>query len=142
MVFRTNAAYQRFQEGRKLWEEVLNVSRDIARMSSLYEDSEFVVCLPPTCGRGLSSVDFVLGKPRKSSKSHENCAKATIKLQKLPRSNIVGKRRISCDNQETCSKATSIVRTPRISCENHEDRLTTTKITSWPRKTLEKRENA
>ncbi|CAM9692282.1 unnamed protein product [Pylaiella littoralis] len=38
LVFRTNAAYQRFQEGRKLWEEVLNVSRDIARMSSLYED--------------------------------------------------------------------------------------------------------
>lgn len=39
LVFRTNAAYQRFQEGRKLWEEVLNVSRDIARMSSLYEDT-------------------------------------------------------------------------------------------------------
>eukprot|EP00903_Cladosiphon_okamuranus_P011340 g10689.t1 len=38
LVFRTNAAYQRFQEGRKLWEEVLNISRDIARMSSLYED--------------------------------------------------------------------------------------------------------
>ncbi|CAB1101753.1 unnamed protein product [Ectocarpus sp. CCAP 1310/34] len=38
LVFRTNAAYQRFQEGRKLWEEVLNVSRDIARMSVLYED--------------------------------------------------------------------------------------------------------
>eukprot|EP00752_Nemacystus_decipiens_P003572 g3294.t1 len=38
LVFRTNAAYQRFQEGRKLWEEVLNASRDIARMSSLYED--------------------------------------------------------------------------------------------------------
>lgn len=40
LVFRTNAAYQRFQEGRKLWEDVLNVSRDIARMSSLYEDGE------------------------------------------------------------------------------------------------------
>lgn len=40
LVFRTNAAYQRFQEGRKLWEEVLNVSRDIARMTSLYEDGE------------------------------------------------------------------------------------------------------
>eukprot|EP00904_Undaria_pinnatifida_P008434 jgi/Undpi1/4720/HiC_scaffold_18.g08073.m1 len=39
LVFRTNAAYQRFQEGRKLWEELLNVSRDIARMSSLYEDT-------------------------------------------------------------------------------------------------------
>ncbi|CAN0480370.1 unnamed protein product, partial [Scytosiphon promiscuus] len=38
LVFRTNAAYQRFQEGRKLWEEVLNTSRDIARMSSLYEE--------------------------------------------------------------------------------------------------------
>ncbi len=40
LVFRTNAAYQRFQEGRKLWEQVLNVSRDIARMTSLYEDGE------------------------------------------------------------------------------------------------------
>ncbi|CAM9919983.1 unnamed protein product [Ascophyllum nodosum] len=38
LVFRTNAAYQRFQEGRKLWEQLLNVSRDIARMSHLYEN--------------------------------------------------------------------------------------------------------
>lgn len=44
LVFRTNAAYQRFQEGRKLWEEVLNVSRDIARMTSLYEDGEARRC--------------------------------------------------------------------------------------------------
>ena len=40
LVFRTNAAYQRFQEGRKLWEQLLNVSRDIARMSHLYENGE------------------------------------------------------------------------------------------------------
>lgn len=38
LVFRTNAAYQRFQEGRKLWEELLNVSRDIARMAYLYQN--------------------------------------------------------------------------------------------------------
>lgn len=49
LVFRTNAAYQRFQEGRKLWEEVLNVSRDIARMSSLYEDSKFFVLFCFVC---------------------------------------------------------------------------------------------
>ncbi|CAM9221976.1 unnamed protein product [Discosporangium mesarthrocarpum] len=38
LVFRTNAAYNRFQEGRKLWEKVLNASRDIARMVMLYEN--------------------------------------------------------------------------------------------------------
>lgn len=43
LVFRTNAAYQRFQEGRKLWESVLNVSRNIARMSYLYENGEFAL---------------------------------------------------------------------------------------------------
>lgn len=38
LVFRTNSAYQRFSEGRKIWEGILNVSRDLSRMCKLYED--------------------------------------------------------------------------------------------------------
>ncbi|KAL9181508.1 hypothetical protein ACHAXT_010313 [Thalassiosira profunda] len=37
LVFRTNSAYQRFSEGRKTWEQVLNTCRDITRMISVYE---------------------------------------------------------------------------------------------------------
>jgi len=37
LVFRTNSAYQRFVEGRKIWEQILSVSRDLSRMIKLYE---------------------------------------------------------------------------------------------------------
>lgn len=37
LVFRTNSAYQRFNEGRKTWEQLLNTCRDITRMTSVYE---------------------------------------------------------------------------------------------------------
>ena len=37
LVFRTNSAYQRFREGRKTWEQILNTCRDITRMTSVYE---------------------------------------------------------------------------------------------------------
>lgn len=36
LVFRTNAAYQRFWEGRTVWEDLLGVSRSLARMCMLY----------------------------------------------------------------------------------------------------------
>jgi ion channel-forming bestrophin family protein len=39
LVFRTNSAYQRFAEGRKIWERVINSARDMSRMMMLY-DSE------------------------------------------------------------------------------------------------------
>jgi len=38
LVFRTNTAYQRFQEGRKLWNDILEVCRDLALSASLYQD--------------------------------------------------------------------------------------------------------
>mmetsp|Transcript_21883 Transcript_21883/g.45185 ORF Transcript_21883/g.45185 Transcript_21883/m.45185 type:complete len:615 (-) Transcript_21883:193-2037(-) len=38
LVFRTNSAYQRFAEGRKIWEGILNNARDLSRMTKLYED--------------------------------------------------------------------------------------------------------
>mmetsp|Transcript_7489 Transcript_7489/g.11196 ORF Transcript_7489/g.11196 Transcript_7489/m.11196 type:complete len:387 (+) Transcript_7489:64-1224(+) len=38
LVFRTNAAYNRFWEGRKIWEKIISRSRDIARMAALYSD--------------------------------------------------------------------------------------------------------
>lgn len=38
LVFRTNSAYQRFNEGRLIWENIVNSSRDIFRMLLLYED--------------------------------------------------------------------------------------------------------
>jgi hypothetical protein len=37
LVFRTNSAYQRFAEGRKIWEEILSVARDMSRLVKLYE---------------------------------------------------------------------------------------------------------
>lgn len=36
LVFRTNSAYQRFQEGRLIWQEILSVARNLSRMSHLY----------------------------------------------------------------------------------------------------------
>jgi len=38
LVFRTNSAYQRFAEGRKIWESIINSSRDLYRMCILYEN--------------------------------------------------------------------------------------------------------
>lgn len=38
LVFRTNSAYQRFAEGRKIWENIVNIARDLSRMIRLYED--------------------------------------------------------------------------------------------------------
>jgi len=37
LVFRTNSAYQRFAEGRTIWERILSVSRNMSRMCILYE---------------------------------------------------------------------------------------------------------
>ncbi len=37
LVFRTNSAYQRFAEGRKIWEDILSVARDLSRLAKLYE---------------------------------------------------------------------------------------------------------
>ena len=38
LVFKTNSAYQRFAEGRKIWETIINNSRDLYRMIRLYEN--------------------------------------------------------------------------------------------------------
>lgn len=38
LVFKTNSAYQRFAEGRKIWENIINLSRDMYRMINLYEN--------------------------------------------------------------------------------------------------------
>jgi predicted membrane chloride channel (bestrophin family) len=37
LVFKTNSAYQRFAEGRVIWEGIINGSRDLYRMMTLYE---------------------------------------------------------------------------------------------------------
>ncbi|CAK0882767.1 unnamed protein product, partial [Prorocentrum cordatum] len=37
LVFRTNSAYQRFSEGRKIWNDILDISRDIVLSTSLYK---------------------------------------------------------------------------------------------------------
>ena len=38
LVFRTNTAYNRFWEGRKIWEKILSSLRDLGRMTVLYGD--------------------------------------------------------------------------------------------------------
>jgi Bestrophin, RFP-TM, chloride channel len=37
LVFRTNSAYQRFVEGRKIWGEIVNASRDLYRYINMYD---------------------------------------------------------------------------------------------------------
>ena len=37
LVFRTNSAYQRFSEGRRIWEKILSTTRNMTRLASLYE---------------------------------------------------------------------------------------------------------
>lgn len=37
LVFRTNSAYQRFAEGRKIWNDIVDAARDFSRMMKLYE---------------------------------------------------------------------------------------------------------
>ncbi|KAL7452678.1 hypothetical protein ACHAWC_004401, partial [Mediolabrus comicus] len=37
LVFRTNSAYQRFAEGRKIWNDIVDTSRDFSRLIKLYE---------------------------------------------------------------------------------------------------------
>lgn len=37
LVFRTNSAYQRFAEGRRIWEKILSITRSVSRMAFLYE---------------------------------------------------------------------------------------------------------
>jgi predicted membrane chloride channel (bestrophin family) len=36
LVFRTNSAYQRFYEGRKIWQDVLSIARNLSRTLHLY----------------------------------------------------------------------------------------------------------
>lgn len=38
LVFRTNTAYNRFWEGRKIWEKILTCLRDVGRMTVIYSD--------------------------------------------------------------------------------------------------------
>jgi len=38
LVFRTNSAYQRFAEGRIIWEQILNTARELSRLVVLYEN--------------------------------------------------------------------------------------------------------
>lgn len=38
LVFRTNSSYQRFLEGRKIWERILSTSRNLSRMVTLYRE--------------------------------------------------------------------------------------------------------
>ena len=37
-MFRTNTAYNRFWEGRKIWEKILTNLRDLSRFSVIYSD--------------------------------------------------------------------------------------------------------
>mmetsp|Transcript_18039 Transcript_18039/g.38983 ORF Transcript_18039/g.38983 Transcript_18039/m.38983 type:complete len:508 (-) Transcript_18039:44-1567(-) len=37
LVFRTNSAYQRFAEGRKIWNDIVDTTRDFSRMLKLFE---------------------------------------------------------------------------------------------------------
>eukprot|EP00547_Thalassionema_nitzschioides_P017098 CAMPEP_0194233858 /NCGR_PEP_ID=MMETSP0158-20130606/1705_1 /TAXON_ID=33649 /ORGANISM="Thalassionema nitzschioides, Strain L26-B" /LENGTH=472 /DNA_ID=CAMNT_0038966857 /DNA_START=38 /DNA_END=1456 /DNA_ORIENTATION=- len=59
LVFRTNSAYQRFSEGRKIWEEILSVSRNLSRMTNLYQRDIGLDC-KKRIYRLLSSFPYLL----------------------------------------------------------------------------------
>ena len=59
LVFRTNSAYQRFAEGRVIWERILSISRNMSRMAILYDD-EFGVKRSRRFFRLLAAFPYLL----------------------------------------------------------------------------------
>jgi predicted membrane chloride channel (bestrophin family) len=59
LVFRTNSAYQRFAEGRKIWEDIVNSSRDLHRMMLLY-DKQIGTDKRRRCQRLLAAFPYLL----------------------------------------------------------------------------------
>jgi ion channel-forming bestrophin family protein len=59
LVFRTNSAYQRFAEGRVIWERIVNIARDFSRMVMLY-DAEIGVDKRRRIQRLLVSFPYLL----------------------------------------------------------------------------------
>lgn len=59
LVFRTNTAYQRFNEGRLIWEHILNVARNFTRLLYLYPDEISVERRQRMC-RWVAAFPYVL----------------------------------------------------------------------------------
>lgn len=59
LVFRTNSAYQRFAEGRMIWENIINSARDLYRIIMLYEN-EITVDKRRRVQRLLASFPYLL----------------------------------------------------------------------------------
>ena len=59
LVFRTNSAYQRFAEGRIIWEQILSTARDLSRLCRLYE-KEIGVAKVRRVNRFLAAFPYLL----------------------------------------------------------------------------------
>lgn len=59
LVFRTNTSYQRFNEGRLIWEHILNVSRNFTRFLHLYPN-EFSSARRERMSRWIAAFPYVL----------------------------------------------------------------------------------
>ncbi len=86
LVFRTNSAYQRFVEGRKIWEQILGIARNIDRMVNVYSEE---------IGEGkkyrikhyLASFPYLLRhhiRPRCLGCDNDTPAEYRMKMEELP----------------------------------------------------------
>mmetsp|Transcript_11112 Transcript_11112/g.14034 ORF Transcript_11112/g.14034 Transcript_11112/m.14034 type:complete len:556 (+) Transcript_11112:284-1951(+) len=87
LVFRTNSAYQRFVEGRKIWEQILGISRNIDRMVSCYENELSQSCVQ-SIKSYLASFPYLLRhhiRPKcLDCDETDTPAKYIVRLQELP----------------------------------------------------------
>mmetsp|Transcript_9603 Transcript_9603/g.12154 ORF Transcript_9603/g.12154 Transcript_9603/m.12154 type:complete len:515 (-) Transcript_9603:81-1625(-) len=86
LVFRTNSAYQRFVEGRKIWEQILSTSRNLNRLMNLYEDEIGLACIHRV-RHYLASFPYLLRhhiRPRCLGCKSDVPLKYRVKLQESP----------------------------------------------------------
>lgn len=86
LVFRTNSAYQRFVEGRKIWEQILGISRNLDRLISLYSD-EIGHAKIHRVKHYLASFPYLLRhhiRPRCLGCEHNVPKQYRVKMEELP----------------------------------------------------------
>jgi len=87
LVFRTNSSYNRFWEGRKIWEKLLNRCRDLVRMSTIYRGAiglrrlRRIACLVTAMPGALR--EHVKGRPRADGARERDIAECLLPYDRL-----------------------------------------------------------
>ncbi|KAJ1632443.1 Bestrophin, RFP-TM, chloride channel-domain-containing protein [Pavlovales sp. CCMP2436] len=87
LVFRTNSSYNRFWEGRKIWEKLLNRSRDLVRMSTVYRGAiglrrlRRIACLVTAMPGALR--EHMRGRPRADGARERDIAECLLPYDRL-----------------------------------------------------------